>query len=192
VIVLLMVAAAVGAVAAFARGNTPPSAAHCGGTTWRLQTFSDAQRRQVSVSPLATTIGDIRLRHGPGAPPRRRITAYQFHTWEVPAQITSFKLDASGSVRLVLYDDNAYVNAVIPSPSCLSARTRDRADITAAWHLFVDKCGKATASWQSLGAIFFVRGIGFWGPRSGAAARGSAPNGAELHPVTGLRVVAGC
>jgi hypothetical protein len=184
---------AAGAAAAVAAGNraASPSASRCGGLTWRLKTFSDTRRGQVSMAPQSTTIGAIRLRRGPGRPPVRRTTSYQLHTWEVPAQITSYRLDATGSVRLVLYDDTAYINAVIPSPSCLSSKTRDRADIVAAWHLFVDKCGRATVNWQSLGAIFFVRGIGFWGSRA-AGSRGTAPNGAELHPVTGLRVIAGC
>jgi len=104
--------------------------------------------------------------------------------------VTRLKLDPTGAVRLQLYDDEAYINAVIPAPSCLSRRTRDRTEITAAWHFFVGKCGKATPTWQSLGAILFVQGVGFWSGNH--PLRGASPNGAELHPVTGLRVVAGC
>jgi hypothetical protein len=184
---------AAGGAAATAAGThlSAPSAAQCGGLTWRLKTFSDVQRGRVDVAPDSTTIGSIRQRKGPGRPLRRRATPFQFHTWEIPAQVTRFRLDATGSVRLELYDDNAYINAVIPSPNCLSVKSRNRKDIVAAWHFFVDKCGKATSNWQSLGAIFFVRGIGFWGARD-PGARGAAPNGAELHPVTGLRVIAGC
>jgi hypothetical protein len=189
VFALILLAAGAAAAAAAGTHSDAPSAARCGGLTWRLKTFSDKQRKQVDVKPEVTTIGAIRVRRGPGRSPTRRSTPYQLHTWEVPAQITSFRLDATGSVRLVLYDDNAYLNAVIPSPGCLSARTRERADIVAAWRLFA-KCAKATSSWQSLGAIFFVRGVGFWGPR--VVQRGGALNGAELHPVTGLRIVAGC
>jgi hypothetical protein len=183
---------AAGAAAATAAGthSAAPSAERCGGLTWRLKTFSDRQRMQVDASPASTTIAAIRQRRGPGRPPVRRSTAFQLHTWEVPAQVTSFRLDSTGSVRLVLYDHEAYVNAVIPSPNCLPNTTRHRADIVAAWHFFVDKCGRATSSWQSLGGIFFVRGVGFWGPR--VVQRGGALNGAELHPVTGLRIVAGC
>jgi hypothetical protein len=158
--------------------------------TWRLKTFSDPQRLQVAVKPQTTTIGQIRARKGPGRELARRTTPFQFQTWEVPAQITSFRLDSTGSVRLVLFDDGAYINAVIPSPNCLSARTRERAQITAAWHFFVDKCGKATPTWQSLGAIFWVDGVGYWGGKG--SPRGAAPNGAELHPVTGFRIIAGC
>jgi hypothetical protein len=186
---LIFLAAGAAAAAAAGTRSAAPSAERCGGLTWRLKTFSDKQRNQVDVAKQVTTVGAIRDRRGPGRPPTRRVTSYQLHTWEVPAQITSFRLDATGSVRLVLYDDNAYLNAVIPSPGCLSARTRQRADIVAAWHLFI-KCAKPTYSWQSLGAIFFVRGVGYWGPR--VVQRGGALNGAELHPVTGLRVVAGC
>ncbi|OLE00708.1 MAG: hypothetical protein AUG91_03385 [Actinobacteria bacterium 13_1_20CM_4_69_9] len=190
VFALLMLAAGAAAAAAAENHVAAPSAARCGGQTWRLKTFSDLQRTRVDVTAQSTTLGAIRERRGPGRVPTRRTTRYQLHTWEVPAQITAFRLDATGSVRLVLYDDNAYINAVIPAPACLSPRTRQRASILAAWHLFVDKCGHASSEWQSLGAIFFVRGLGFWGGKT--PQRGGAPNGAELHPVTGLRVVAGC
>jgi len=189
---LFLLAAGVAAAAAAEDHAAAPTAARCGGQTWRLKTFSDLRRNRVSVRPQSTTIGAIRERKGPGRPPpvTRRATPYQLHTWELPAQVTAFRLDATGSVRLVLYDHDAYINAVIPSPTCLTSRTRERASIIAAWHFFVDKCGRASSDWQSLGAIFFVRGVGFWGPRT--PQRGGAPNGAELHPVTGLRIVAGC
>jgi hypothetical protein len=186
---LLFLAAGAAAAAAAGTHKSGPSAARCGGMTWRLKTFSDTQRRQVDVMPNTTTIASIRQRRGPGRPPLRRTTAFQLHMWQIPAQVTRLKLDATGSARLELYDDNAYVNAVIPSPSCLSAKSRLRSDIVAAWHV-IDKCGKPTSNWQSFGAIFFVRGVGFWGAKS--PSRGEAPNGAELHPVTGLRIVAGC
>jgi hypothetical protein len=186
---LFLAAGAAGAAAAGTHTNAP-SSARCGGVTWRLKTFSDPQRKQVHVSPDSTTIGSIRQRRGPGRPPLRRTTAFQFHTWEIPAQVTRVKLDTDGSVRLELYDDNAYINAIIPAPTCLSAKSRLRKDIVAAWHT-IDNCAKPTANWQTFGAIFFVRGVGFWGAKN-QTSRGTAPNGAELHPVVGLRIVAGC
>ena len=188
---LIFLAAGVVAATASGRHSAAPNAARCGGQLWRLKTFSDPQRMKVELNPQQTTIAAIRARRGPGRPPTRRTTEFQLHVWEVPAQVTSFRLDSTGSVRLILYDHEAYMNAVIPSPGCLPATTRDRADIVAAWHLFVEKCGKATSSWQSLGAIFFVRGTGFWSQKD-PGGRGTAPNGAELHAVTGLRIVAGC
>ena len=97
----------------------------------------------------------------------------------------------SGGIRLILFDAGTYMNAVIPAPSCLSARTRGRAQIAAAWRYFVVNCATPRAEWQPLGAIVYIHGVGFWSQRS-RPRRGGAKNGAELHPVTGFRVVAGC
>ena len=189
---LALISLAAGAAAATAAGehSAAPSAKRCGGTTWRLKTFSDAQRAQVDISPDETTIRDIRARRGPGRAVTRRSTPFQLHVWKVPAQITKYRQDSNGSVRLELYDNASYMNAVIPSPTCLSQKTRDRAEIEAAWRLFVSKCGKPGPDWKSFGGILFVQGIGYWGTKQ--PLRGTAPNGAGLHPVTGLRIVAGC
>jgi hypothetical protein len=190
VFALIFLAAGAAAATAAGRHTTAPNAARCGGNLWRLKTLSDPQRGKVELNPQQTTIGAIQGRKGPGRVPSRRTTPFQLHTWELPAQVTSFRLDATGSIRLQLYDHDAYLDAVIPSPNCLSGKTRDRTDIENAWHFFIARCGKATANWQSLGAILFVRGVGFWS--GNRPLRGAAPNGAELHPVVGLRVVAGC
>jgi hypothetical protein len=183
---------AAGAAAAAAAGNhlSAPTAARCGGSTWRLKTFSDSQRRQVDLKAAPTTLHDILERPGPSRALSQRRTPFQRQLWGVYAQTTKYKMDSTGSVRLVLYDHNSYMNAVIPSPTCLSAKTRDRADIEAAWRLFVTKCGKPSANWQPFGGVLLVRGIGFWTGKE--QERGTAPNGAELHPVTGLQVVVGC
>jgi len=191
-VLLALILLAAGAAAATAAGehSAAPSAKRCGGTTWRLKTFSDAQRAQVDIAPDVTTIRDIRARRGPGRALTRRATAFQLHVWKVPAQVTKYRLDSNGSVRLELYDNESYMNAVIPSPDCLSGKTRDRAEIEAAWRLFISKCGKPGRDWKTFGGILFVQGIGYWGEKQ--TLRGTAPNGAELHPVTGLGIVAGC
>lgn len=183
---------AAGAAAAAAAGThlSAPNAARCGGTTWRLKTFSDPQRRQVDVAMQSTNLHEILERRGPGRPLRQRATPFQRQVWGVYAQITKYKLDSTGAVRFVLYDDNAYMNAVIPSPLCLSSKTRNRADITAAWRQFTTKCGNPGATWQSFGGVFLIRGIGFWTRKQ--PLRGTAPNGAELNPVTGFQVLTGC
>jgi hypothetical protein len=190
VFALIFLAAGAAAATAAGRHTSAPTASRCGGELWRLKTFSDPDRGRVDLNPQSTTIGAIRDRKGPGRVSTRRTTAFQLHAWEVPAQVTSFKLDPTGAIRLQLFDHEAYLDAVIPSPSCLSGATRDRADIVNAWHSFTSKCGKATPNWQSFGGILVVRGIGFWSGNH--PLRGAAPNGAELHPVVGLRVVAGC
>ena len=155
-----------------------------------MKTMSDIQRRAVQLASDSTTIGAISRRPFPRPTPRRRRTNYQFRAWQVVAQVTNYRIE-SGAIRLILFDAGTYLNAVIPAPSCLSARTRGRAAIAAAWKKFVLDCGTPKPEWQPLGAVIYISGVGFWSQR-GLPRRGAASNGAELHPVTGFRVVAGC
>jgi hypothetical protein len=154
-----------------------------------LKTLSDPERNRVVLTPKTTTIGAIAAKPYPRPVPTRRRTAFQRQVWEVVAQVTAFKLEAPG-IRLALYDNGVYMNAVIPTPTCLTRKTRARAAITAAWNMFGTGCTRPTREWQSLGAIMYVRGVGLWSERR--PKRGAAPNGAELYPVTGFRFVVGC
>src|SRR5690242_21535983 len=112
VIVLLLLAAAVGTAAAFARSQTPPNASRCGGLTWRMKTFSDAARKAVTLAPKSTTVGDIGQRANPRLIPTKRRTPFQKQNWEVVGAVTLFKLEDAG-LRLILFDHGAYLNAVI-------------------------------------------------------------------------------
>ena len=185
---LLFALAAIAATTATGRQTANPSAVQCGGILWRLKTLSDPARMAVQLDPKPTTIEVIRARPYPRPVPRRRRTAFQLQTWKVIGQVTAFKLD-DGGLRLILYDANAYLQAVIPTPNCLD-NSRARKQIAAAWKSFVSDCGEPTRDWQPSGAIISLEGVGFWSQRR--ERRGAAPNGAELHPVTGFRVIAGC
>ena len=187
---LVFLVATAFAAAAAGRDAAGPTATRCGGELWRLKTLSDPGRKAVQLEPTRTEIAAIGKRPFPRPVPRLRRTAFQRHAWEVVAQITKFRVDTDG-IRLELFDDESYLNAVIPTPDCLSNSTRAREDIASTFKLFTAQCGHpATRDWQSLGAIVYVRGVGFWSQRR--SLRGAARNGAELHPVTGLRIVAGC
>jgi hypothetical protein len=185
-----LIAATAAAAAANTHSTASPSAARCGGALWRLKTLSDAGRTSVRLTPASTTIAAITGRPFPRPLPTQRRTAFQRQTWEVVAQLTAFRLE-TGGVRLVLVDSNSFMNAVIPTPSCLSNQTRARAQIAQVWKQFAGECARAKTDWQPLGAIVHVQGVGFWSQRQ-QGLRGAAPNGAELHPVTGLRIVVGC
>lgn len=189
-IVLILLAATAFAAAAAGRVSSGPTPSRCGGELWRLKTLSDPARQAVVLAATGTTIAAIGQRPFPSPLPRLRRTAFQMHAWQVVAQITKYRVESEG-IRLELYDHESYLNAVIPTPDCLSNVTRARSDMAAAFKLFTGRCGHpATGDWQSLGAIVYVRGVGFWSQRR--SLRGAARNGAELHPVTGLRIVAGC
>jgi hypothetical protein len=166
-----------------------PSAARCGGALWRMKTLSDVDRRTVRLAPRPTTIAAIQRRGTPRPTPGRRKTPYQRQTWQIGAQITRYWIDGT-ALRLQLWDNGSYMNAVIPAPVCLSQRTRARAAIFRAWTLFMGNCGHPTHFAQPLGAVVTVTGVGFWSQHR--TRHGEAPNGAELQPVTGIRPVAGC
>jgi hypothetical protein len=189
VIVVSISMAAMATAAASAVGrSSAPSADRCGGQLWRIKTLSDAQRRVVRLTPAQTTIADLSEIGGPRPIPRTRRTPFQRQAWEVPAQLTNYRFEAGG-LRLVLFDDGSYLNAVIPIPSCLSRTARARETMAAAWKRMTG-CARPARGWQSFGVIAHVSGIGFWSQRR--ASRGSAANGAELYPVTGVRIVVGC
>jgi len=187
-IALVLLAATAFAAAAAGRDTAGPTPARCGGELWRLKTLSDVGRNSVQLEATDTTIAAIGKRPYPRPVPRLRRTAFQRYAWQVPAQITKYRVETDG-IRMELYDHGSYLHAVIPTPDCLSVVTRARKDITTTFNLFASECGTAK-DWQTLGAIVYVRGIGFWSQRR--SLKGAARNGAELHPVTGLRIVAGC
>ena len=187
---LVLLAATAFAAAAAGRDTAGPTPARCGGELWRLKTLSDLGSKAVQLESTSTTIAAIGKRPFPRPVPKLRRTAFQRHAWQVVAQITKYRVETDG-IRLELYDHESYLNAVIPTPDCLSNASRARKDIASTFKLFTAQCGHpTTGDWQSLGAIVYVRGVGFWSQRR--SLRGAARNGAELHPVTGLRIVAGC
>jgi hypothetical protein len=197
-VALVMLAAAASSVAYAA---SQPNAAHrarrapgpwCGGTLWRQMTFSDGDRRRVSVDPSATTIGDISQLAAPHRITTLRSTSFQRHVWRLHTVIDRYRIASNGEIVLVLFSINTgqYMNAYMPNPSCLSARTRKRRDILAARQGVVGHCAAVTPAWQLLGATVDIAGVGFWNPARNT--RGALRNGAELRPVTDLTIVAGC
>jgi hypothetical protein len=187
-IALVLLAATAFAAAAAGRDSAGPTPARCGGELWRLKTLSDPGRKTVQLSATDTTIAAIGKRPFPRPVPKLRRTTFQRHVWQVVAQITKYRVETDG-IRLELYDHGSYLHAVVPTPDCLSDVTRARKDIASTFNLFAAECG-TSRDWQSLGAVVYVQGVGFWSQRR--SLRGAARNGAELHPMTGLRIVSGC
>jgi hypothetical protein len=156
----------------------PRTVAACGG----LQTLSDPERHVVRLRPNVTTIAAIDRLVRPRPTPTTRATGFQRRVWRVRGQIVEYRLGAHGDVDLVLYDGrHSYMTAAMPHPRCLSTRTRAREAIVRARALLEGLCGPARPAWRELGAVAVVDGVGYWGARN-----------AELRPVTGVRLVAGC
>ena len=125
----------------------------------------------------------------PHPTPTTRESVFERRVCRVRAQIVEYKLEDDQDIHLVLFDRGAYMIAEMPAANCL-ARARDRRAIIRVRRLFESRCGAATASWQPLGAVVYISGVGFWDFAHGQHRH--ARNYAELLPVTGLRLIAGC
>jgi hypothetical protein len=187
----LLLIAVVAALCAAAAYVTPTTSARalCGSESWALKTLSDPQRNLVNLRPRTTTVAAINNRRPPAVLTGRR-DAFERQVWRVTVQIVEDKLEADSDIHLVLFGHGGYLIAEMPAAACLSATTRDRRAIVRARRVFENRCGAATDSWKPLGAVAVISGVGFWDFAHGQS--GHARNYAELHPVTGVRIVSGC
>jgi hypothetical protein len=163
----------------------------CSSENAGLKTFSDPERNLVRLRAKPTTVAALNTLRPPRPTPTTRATSFQRRVWQVRAQIVEYRLEQDGDVSLVLYDGKrSYVTAAMPGPGCLSAKTRARDAIEGARAFFEGLCGPARPSWRPLGAVVQIEGVGYWDFPRGQ--NGHARNYAELHPVTKIRLVAGC
>jgi hypothetical protein len=164
----------------------------CGGTRWRLMTLSDPQRKLVDLHRLPTSIAAIADRSPPRRVPTSRSTGFQRQVWRLRTVVDRYRIASNGEIVLILYsiDSAQYMNAYLPNPNCLGPRARDRSGMISARSQFTSHCPQVTAAWQLLGATIDVAGVGYWNPSR--TTRGALPSGAELRPVTNLRIVSGC
>jgi len=162
----------------------------CLGVVQRLKTLSDPERKVVRLQPRQTTIAALNQPAAPHPTPVRRRTPFQRQAWQVVAQITQFRLLPDGSIEFALYDHNSFIRAGMPSPKCLSSSSRARRAVLATRARFIATCGDPKPTWQDLGAVGYVTGVGFWSAKSPKLQ--AAANGAQLQPVTSLNLIAGC
>lgn len=131
----------------------------------------------------------INARPMPHPTPTSRDNGFERQVWRVRAQVVEHKAEEDGDIHIVLFDRGAYMIAEMRAATCLTG-ARARRSMVAVRRLFESRCGAATGSWRDLGAVVSIAGVGFWDFAHGQ--RGHARNYAELHPVLGLRLVAGC
>lgn len=189
----LVLAAVVAASSATGAGKIGPiPGTGCGGTLWRLMTLSDVDRARVDLTRKPTSIADLAELQPPHTIGLRRTTDFVRRDWRLRVVIDRYRIASNGEIVLILYSipSGSYMNAYLPNPGCLTAKTRDRSGILAARRAFTDRCPPATAAWQLLGASVDVSGVGFWNPVR--TTRGALRNGAELRPLTNLQIVSGC
>ena len=180
------------AIALPLKPGTERPGAWCGGSLWRLMTLSDADRAVVSLHGTTTTIAAIAKLASPRRIGPARTTTFQRQVWRLHAVVDRYRIASNGEVVLILFsiDTGQYMDVYLPNPRCLGRSARDRTGIMAARREFTSRCAPVASAWQLLGATVDVAGVGFW--NSSKQTRGALPNGAELRPLTNLRIVSGC
>lgn len=164
----------------------------CGGTLWRLMTLSDADRTQVDLHGIETSIPQIATRRAPTTITTRRTTQFQKHVWQLRAVIDRYRIASNGEIVLILFDidSGTFMDAYLPARACLGSDARDRTGMLAARTELTSRCPTVTWQWQLVGITVEIGGVGFWNPVH--TTRGALASGAELRPVTNLKVVTGC
>ena len=171
---------------------TPAPGAWCGGSLWKLMTLSDTTNKGIKWGAVQTSIPAISALKAPTRILATQRSAFEKQMWSMNVVIERYRVQSNGEIALELFDipSSTYMNAYMPNPQCLSAKTRGRAQIVAARNAFTAACPAATPDWQPLGASVTLTGVGFWNPVK--TTLGALGNGAELRPVVGFSLVNGC
>lgn len=164
----------------------------CGGPLWRQMNFSDVDKNKVNTVPVGTTVAEISQLTPPATIGKRRTTPFQRQIWHLDVVIDRYRIGSDGEIALVLFSipTGQYMNAYLANPSCLTPGSRMREQIIAARKALTTPCARVTPSWQLLGISVALEGVGFWNPLR--ITKGALPNGAELRPVTSLKIASGC
>jgi hypothetical protein len=179
------------AAGAHAKASAHTTATRCDKSSLApLKTLSDPQRRLVDLRPRRTTVRAINELPTPRRTPTRRNNAFERHVWRVKAVIVMDRLKDDGDIQLILLGGHSYLHAGLPSPACIPRRARARAAMVRARKHFEQGCGFPSRAWRHQGAVAYVSGVGFWHRPNQQP--GHAKNYAGLHPVTGIKFLAGC
>lgn|GEM_PF-787247 len=158
--------------------------AQCGTDRWPVKTSTDSDASLVSRLVVPTTIAYLRSIPAPRPLPQMsRVGPVEETIYSVTATLIAFKSDDDSDYHLVLSDEEGRtIIAEIPSPACSSGGVFGP-DIATVRSMFESKL-TVSGQFKTVAIPVEVRGVGFFDFLQGQL--GVAPNGIELHPVTGI------
>ena len=190
--VVLAVAVAALAASIVAQAGAAKPGPQCGGTLWKEMTLAD-NGKGVNWNPQVTTLADIAKLVAPSRVTAARTTAFQRRVWKLDDVVVErYRVASNGEIVLELFDvpTSTYMNAYIPSTSCMTSNATLRKAMVGARNGLLKPCPAPTTAWQMLGAHAVIFGVGFWNPTK--TTQGALANGAELRPLVGLTITQGC
>ena len=161
--------------------------ATCGTERWPVKTLADPGARQVdfAVRPASVRyLGSLQASPG-GQDSRGRLETRVFG---VQARLVGVKRESDSDYHLILSEGGATMIAEMPLTACTAGAQHRYAMSTARAELERGVGGPVGESWIHLNLRVRVAGVLFFDDPHGQS--GHARNYAELHPVTGFRVLA--
>jgi hypothetical protein len=158
----------------------------CGTERWPVKTLTDDDRGDVDLRARDVSVRYLRNRSTPTEKPQTaRASAVERTTYRLHARLREYVEEADGDYHLVLSDKSGRTIVVeIPDRTCVGRISPVKAGIVKARSRF-DGHFDATTSFKTANRRVVIKGVGFFDYLHGQT--GMAPNGLELHPVTGLR-----
>ena len=160
------------------------AASSCGVERWSIKTGTDAAAKSINLAAAKpVSIASLRSLAKPTSYPNSRIGTVEKTVYQIDATLTKYKSESDGDLHLVLSDANGQTLIVeIPDPGCMGSSPW-KARATAARQAFLARY-TPTSSFKKTSKKVRITGVGFFDKLHGQT--GVAPNGIELHAVTGL------
>lgn len=174
---------------------------HCGTERWHIKTLDDAGAAQVSSTPAAATVAQLRAFSVPAGFSQNNDTSryvpVEKREYTLQALLVGFKEEADRDLHVVLADPAHPTHTLIgevPEPQCSTvAASGHAAQISAVRTAFTQCFGAAPAGGglkKFTGKVVAkLTGVGFFDVLHGQT--GVAPNGIELHPIVKIKAVSG-
>ncbi len=175
-----------------ARGAAQQCGTHCGTERWAVKSLSDADRGQVSLTPVDEAVSALRALTRPQSlPTNGRVGPVELTTYTVHAVLLGWVLEADRDMHLVIAnpaDLSETMIAEVPSTTCQRVCSSGHVqDVRAVRRVLLDRLGRPRRTFRAITppVAVTITGVGFFDFAHGQT--GLAPNAIELHPV--LKIV---
>lgn len=163
---------------------------------WSVKTASDPDASRISLSPVDTTVTQLRALSAPAGLARNtpRQAPVEFTVYRVRAQLVEYHQEGDSDFHVVIAEPNDSTQtmiAEIPDPDCPGAVSSQlgRALLRTVRTNFVRTFGQppTRGGFRPVPGrpVLLITGVGFFDRIHGQ--HGVAPNGIELHPVLDVR-----
>ena len=161
----------------------------CGVERWPVKTLADSDAARIELTPVASSVKDLRALPAPkDLPQAGRVAPTELTVFTIQARLVEFKREDDRDVHVVVASlDNPAETMIVEfvDPACTEVQNDQlRGEMTAARQQLQEMCGGIKTKFTACPITVEIRGVGFFDFIHGQT--GVAPNGIELHPVLSI------